>query len=85
MVEVRGRIAPDSKVDVQVQAVMSMAGVFGINQQVLAQTLRSDPAGNFAFSFQSQIPVPGTRYEVIVTATRGSLSREARLVLFQQR
>ena len=84
-VEVRGRTAPDARVDVQVQAIASMAGVFGINQQVLAQTLRSDPAGNFAFSFQSQIPVPGTRYEVIVTASRGSLSREARLVLFQQR
>ena len=84
-VEVRGRTAPDANVDVQVQAVASMAGFFGINQQVLAQTLRSDAAGNFAFSFQSQIPVPGTRYEVSVTATKGSLSREARLVLFQQR
>ena len=84
-VEVRGRTAPDAKVDVQVQAIASMAGFFGINQQILSQTLRSDPAGNFAFTFQSQIPVPGTRYEVTVTATKGSLNREVRLVLFQQR
>ena len=84
-VEVRGRTAPDAKVDVQVQAIASMAGFFGINQQVLNQTLRSDAAGNFAFSFQSQIPVPGTRYEVTVTASKGNLNREARLVLFQQR
>ena len=84
-VEVRGRTAPDAKVDVQVQAVASMAGFFGINQQILNQTLRSDAAGNFAFSFQSQIPVPGTRFEVAVTASKGNLNREARLVLFQQR
>ena len=84
-VEVRGRTAPDAKLDVQVQAVASIAGLFGINQQILNQTLRSDAAGNFAFSFQSQVPVPGTRYEVTVTASKGTLSREARLVLFQQR
>ena len=84
-VEVRGRTAPDAKLDVQVQAVASIAGFFGINQQILNQTLRSDAAGNFAFSFQSQVPVPGTRYEVTVTASKGTLSREARLVLFQQR
>ncbi len=84
-VEVRGRTAPDAKLDVQVQAVASIAGFFGINQQVLNQTLRSDASGNFAFSFQSQVPVPGTRYEVTVTASKGNLSREARLVLFQQR
>ena len=79
------RTSPDAKVEVQVQAIASLAGAFGINQNVLAQTLRSDAAGSFAFSFHSQIPVPGTRYEVTVTATKGSLSREARLVLFQQR
>ena len=84
-VEVRGRTAPDAKVDVQVQAVASIAGFFGINQQILNQSLRSDAAGNFSFSFQSQVPVPGTRYEVTVTASKGSLTREARLVLFQQR
>ena len=84
-VEVRGRTAPDAKVDVQVQAVASIAGFFGINQQILNQTVRSDAAGNFAFSFQSQVPVPGTRYEVTATASKGAQSRETRLVLFQQR
>ena len=84
-VEVRGRTAPDAKVDVQVQAIASMAGFFGINQQVLNQTLRSDAAGNFAFSFQPQIPVPGTRFEATITATKGTLTKEIRLVLFQQR
>lgn len=82
-IEVRGRTAPDAKVDVQVQVVASLAGIFGINQQVLSQTLRADAAGNFVFSFQSQ--VPGARYEATITAAKGDLSRETRLVLFQQR
>ncbi len=84
-VEVRGRTAPDAKVDVQVQAIASVAGMFGINQQVLNQTLRADANGNFAFTFQSPVPVPGTRYEAGITATRGDLIRETKLVLFQQR
>lgn len=85
VVEVRGRTAPDAKVDVQVQAIAAVAGFFGINQQIFNQTLRSDAQGNFGFSFQPQIPVPGARYEVAVTATRGELTRESKLVLFQQR
>ena len=84
-VEVRGRTAPDSKVDVQVQAIASVAGFFGINQQIFSQSLRSDGQGNFAFSFQPQVPVPGARYEITVTASRGDLNRESKLVLFQQR
>ena len=84
-IEVRGRTAPDAKVAVQVQVIASLAGVFGINQQVLNQTLRSDAAGSFVFSFQSQVPVPGSRYEASITATKGDITRETRLVLFQQR
>ena len=84
-IDVRGRTAPDAKVDVQVQAIASLAGAFGINQQVLNQTVRSDANGNFGFSFQPQVPVPGARYEATITATKGELSRETRLVLFQQR
>ena len=84
-VEVRGRTAPDAKVDVQVQAIAALAGIFGINQQIFNQSIRSDAQGNFVFTFQPQIPVPGARYEATITATRGDQSRETRLVLFQQR
>ena len=84
-IEVRGRTAPDAKVDVQVQVVASLAGFFGINQQVFNQSLRSDPAGNFAFSFQGQLPVPGARYEATIKATKGDQTSETKLVLFQQR
>ncbi len=85
IIEVRGRTVPDAKVDVQVQAVASLAGFFGINQQVFNQSLRSDGAGNFAFSFQPQVPVPGARYEITINASRGDRNRETKLVLFQQR
>lgn len=84
-IEVRGRTAPDSKVDVQVQAIAALAGIFGINQQIFNQSIRSDASGNFSFTFQPQIPVPGARYEATITAIRGTQSREVRLVLFQQR
>ena len=85
VIEVRGRTAPDTKVDVQVQAIAALAGIFGINQQIFNQSIRSDAAGNFSFRFQPQIPVPGARYESTITATRGDQTREVRLVLFQQR
>ena len=84
-VEVRGRTVPDAKVDVQVQAIAAIAGIFGINQQILNQSIRADAQGNFAFSFQPQIPVPGARFEATITASRGDQTREVRLVLFQQR
>lgn len=83
-IEIRGRTAPDTELEVQVQAIASVAGLFGINQPVFNQTLRSDAAGNFAFSFQPQIPVPGARYETTIKATKGELNRELKLVLFQQ-
>lgn len=85
VVEVRGRTVPDAKVDVQVQVIAAIAGIFGINQQLLNQSIRSDSQGNFAFSFQPQIPVPGARYEATITASRGDQTREVKLVLFQQR
>lgn len=84
-VEVRGRTAPDAKVDVQVQAITQIAGYFGLNQQIYNQSLRADANGNFAFTFQPQIPVPGARYEITINASKADLSKEMKLVLFQQK
>lgn len=83
-IEVRGRTAPDARVDVQVQGLSSVAGLFGIRQQVYEQSLRADAYGNFAFSFQPRFAVPGTRYEIAMTAKKADLSTDAQLVLFQQ-
>lgn len=85
VVEVRGRSAPDAKIDVQVQAVAQIAGFFGMNQQIFNQSLRADASGNFGFSFQPQIPIPGTRYEIAMNASKADLNKEMKLVLFQQK
>jgi hypothetical protein len=84
-VDVRGRTAPDAKVDVQVQAIAQIAGFFGMNQQIYNQALRADANGNFGFNFQPQIPVPGTRYEITMNASKADLAKEMKLVLFQQK
>lgn len=84
-IEVKGRTGPDAKVDVQVQAIASIAGFFGITQQIFAQTLKADANGNFSFAFQPQVTVPGTRYEVSLNASKGEMSKDTKLVLFQQK
>lgn len=84
-IEIKGRTSADAKIDVQVQAIASIAGFFGLSQQIYTQSLRSDANGNFVFSFQPQVTVPGTRYEVTIAASKGELSKETKLVLFQQK
>lgn len=82
--EVRGRTAPDAKVDVRVQGTASVAGLFGVTQQIYDQSLRADASGNFAFSFRPQYTAPGTRYDITMNATKADLNTETKLVLFQQ-
>lgn len=84
--EVRGRTAANAQVDVKVTQTASVAGLFGVNQELLSQTVRADGNGNFAFRFQPQINVPGARYEVSLKArTDQASSRDIQLVLFQQK
>jgi hypothetical protein len=83
-IEIRGRTAPDARVDVQVLGHSAVAGLFGVTQKVYDQSLRADPNGNFAFTFRPQIAVPGTRYEITMNATKADLRTETQLVLFQQ-
>jgi hypothetical protein len=84
-VVVRGRTAPGAMVDVKVGAVGTLAGLFGMNQDLLTQRVQADGNGNFSFSFAPQFPLPGTRYEVSLTAGKdGMVATETRLVLFQK-
>jgi uncharacterized protein with FMN-binding domain len=84
--EVRGRTLPNANVDVKVTQTASVAGLFGVNQELLSQTVRADGNGNFSFRFQPQINVPGARYEVGLKArTPDMQSRDIQLVLFQQK
>ena len=84
-VEVRGRSAPNTDIDVRVNATASLAGLFGVNQNILDSTVRSDSQGYFSFNFQPRFAVPGTRYEVKLSASDGNQTREQTLVLFPQR
>lgn len=84
-VVVRGRTAPGAMVDVKVGAVGTLAGLFGMNQDLLSQRVQADGNGNFSFSFAPQFPLPGTRYEVTMTAGKdGMTATETKLVLFQK-
>ena len=66
-------------------AVGTLVGAFGLNQELLAQRVQADGNGDFSFSFTSQIPLPGTRYEVTMNAERGGMApTETQLVLFQK-
>jgi hypothetical protein len=84
-VVVRGRTAPGAVVDVKVSDVGTLAGLFGMNQDLLTQRVQADGNGNFSFSFSPQFPLPGTRYEVSMTAGKdGMMATETKLVLFQK-
>ncbi len=81
---VRGRTAPGAVVEVKVQAIAPLAGLFGVTQEVLNERVQADGAGNFTFTFSPKLPLPGTRYEVDMVSTKAQLRTESRLVLFQK-
>lgn len=81
---VRAKTAPGAMVDVKVHAIAPIAGLFGVAQDVLSERVQADGAGNFSFSFSPRLPLPGTRYEITMTAHKAELTTESRLVLFQK-
>jgi hypothetical protein len=82
---IRGRTAPYASVDVKVDAVPPVVvGQFGVARRVFTQTLQADADGRFEFSFSPPFPVPGTRYELDMTASKADVTNEARLVLYQR-
>ena len=82
--EVLGRTAPFASVAVKVDAVAPVPGGISVAQQVYAQTLQADANGNFSFNFSPRFPIPGTRYEIAMTASKANVNTEARLVLHQR-
>jgi hypothetical protein len=81
---VRGRTAPFASVNVKVDAIPPVVGQFGVAQRVYSETLQADANGNFDFSFSPSIPLPGTRYDIAMTANKADVTTEARLVLYQR-
>ncbi len=81
---VQGKTSPLASVVVRVDAVAPVPGGFNIAQQVYSQTIQADANGNFGFDFSPRFPIPGTRYEIAMVATKANLNTEARLVLHQR-
>jgi hypothetical protein len=83
---IQGRTVPNASVRVQVEAVANVAGLLGLTQPVADQTVLADPNGRFAATVTPRggLPIPGTRYEVRVTATSGSQTAEERITLIQR-
>jgi hypothetical protein len=81
---VRGRTAPFASVNVRVDAIPPVVGQFGVAQRVYSETLQADANGNFDFRFSPSIPLPGTRYDISMTANKADVTTEARLVLYQR-
>ena len=68
----------------KVEATPPLGGVVNVREEVYAQTVQADQGGNFTFDFSPRFPVPGTRYDIDMVATKANASNEARLVLFQR-
>lgn len=83
-VEVRGRSAPNTTVNVNVRAANSLGGFVGLQRDIFSRSIQTDNSGYFSFNFEPSIVIPGTRYEVNLNASNGNRTNEETLVLFQQ-
>lgn len=82
---IEGRTLPGATVRVQVDSVTSLAGIIGFTQPVADQSVQADDRGNFSVLVAPRgLPIPGTRYEVELTATRGTQTAEETLTLYQR-
>ena len=81
---VKGRTAPFASVAVNVRAVAPAGLPVDHSRVVFAQTLQADGEGIFSFTLVPGIPVPGTRYDMVMVARRDNLSQESRMSLMQR-
>jgi hypothetical protein len=82
---IQGRTVPFANVRIHVESVASVAGVLGVSQPIADQTVQADRNGNFGVTVTPRgLPIPGTRYDVRLTATSGSQTAEERLTLYQR-
>lgn len=91
---IRGRTAPFATVVVKVDAISPVGRRVdaSVAQRLLSEAVQADANGDFSVTFDprytrdnaTSLPVPGTRYEVSITATRDNVTSESRLMLFQR-
>jgi hypothetical protein len=85
-VVVQGRTAPGARVQLRVDAVPpAAAGRLSVAQTVTQQTLVADAEGNFRASFEPPRVVPGTRFELVLSASDGQQATPAQKFLLFQR
>ena len=78
----QGRTAPYATVRIQVESVASVGGLLGLTQPVMDQTVQADRDGRFGVTVNANtIPIPGSRYDVRMTATSGNQTAEERITL----
>lgn len=83
-VTVHGRTAPHTALDVDVVGVAAVVGRIGMAEKLVNEHLTSDANGDFSFDIPPQMSIPGMRYEVSVRASANNMTRDTKLVLFQQ-
>ena len=91
---IRGRTAPGAMVRVRVDAISPIGrrASSGVAEQLLSEAVQADANGDFSFTFNprytrdnaTSLPVPGTRYDVSISAQRDNQTAESRLMLFQR-
>jgi hypothetical protein len=81
---IEGRTAPYATVAVSVEASAPIGGAVVGKQRVLSETVQADASGRFSFTFSPRFPIPGTRYEIDMSASKANVKNDTKLVLFQR-
>lgn len=83
---VRGQTAPWATVRVRVDAVPPVIGsLFGVAQIIFEDSVQADRNGNFSARIDPRTAVlPGTRYDVSLSAHHGNQTAESRIILHQR-
>ncbi|HVE52819.1 MAG TPA: hypothetical protein VNB23_05505, partial [Ramlibacter sp.] len=69
---IRGRTVPFATVRLQVESVVRAPGMYGVSTPFAERTVQADGNGHFEVGVNARgLPLPGTRYDVRVTATSG--------------
>ena len=83
---IRGATVPWATVRVRVDAVPPVVGqLFGVAQTLYNDTIQADRDGRFTVEVDPRTAIlPGMRYDVSVTATRGDQTADTRITLHQR-
>lgn len=84
-VQLVGRTAPNATVRVLMEPVSIIGALAGVQQPAQDHTILADRDGRFTVTLQPMgLALPGTRYDVRLTATSGNQTTEERLTLLRR-